>query len=76
MEDKVFAFVVDEDIIHFMKVSEKDTPGLLAGLRSDPKVIEMSEFSEIMQDPRSWKYVNDKFELKTFDDYVEDYEVE
>lgn len=60
MEDnkdlKVFAFIVDGDVFHTMTVpGEASMIKLIAGLQSDPKVIDVSHMPDIKYQS-GWKY--------------------
>ena len=55
-EMKLFAFIVDGDVVHTMNVPEE--PGLsklIAGLQSDPKVVDVTHMPDIKTTP-NWKY--------------------
>lgn len=79
MDEKTFAFIVDGDIFHFMKVpNDERFAGIIAGLQSKPQIIEVPEDVPLMQYPDGWRYVNNRFEPKPqyiIEDF-EDYEVE
>lgn len=53
---KIFAFIVDGDVFHTMTVpDEASMSKLVAGLQSDPKVIDVSHMPDIRFQP-GWKY--------------------
>lgn len=80
MSQKLFAFVSDGDAFHFMQVPDlPDLAKLIAGLQSNPILVDISDNPEIMENPILWTYVDGKFiktgiDIPQFDE--DDYEVE
>lgn len=85
-ETKLFAFIVDGDVVHTMNVPDEPALNkLIAGLQSDPKVIDVTHMPDIKTTP-NWKYNYDtkEFYQDTLDnpnrlvliEDVDDYEVE
>lgn len=74
---RVFAFIVDEDVFHFMTIpDEPQFAGIIAGLQSRPLLLDVTDKPELLMGGY-WKYVNGeivKHELPTSED--EDYEVD
>ena len=72
----VFAFIVDGDVFHTFEVERgSGTDRLIAGLRSNPIIVEVSENLDIAGKP-GWHYIDGKFiqDEKYLD--TDDYEVE
>lgn len=74
---KVFAFVADEDVFHFMTIpDEPQFAGIIAGLQSKPLLLDVTDRPELLMGGY-WKYINGeivKHEFNIPED--DDYEVE
>ncbi len=74
---KVFAFIVDEDVFHFMTIPDQPQfAGVIAGLQSKPLLLDVTDRPELLTGGY-WKYIDGeivKHEFDTPED--EDYEVE
>ena len=78
MDELKFAFVVDDELFHFMTFpNDPRLEGVIAGLRSKPTLIELPENIEISQMRPGLKYINGQ--IMNFgppEDQSYDYEVE
>lgn len=69
---ELFAFVVDGEVFHIMSAPKDipETQRLIAGLKSNPMIVNASDKPEILQYP-DWKY---DYETKNF--YREDHSLQ
>jgi len=79
---KTFAFITGEDIFHVFKIDDTEaTAGLVAGMRSEPIIVEISGNDHFYEES-GWKFVDGKFVKKEIYDNPpaivdeDDYEVE
>ncbi len=79
---KTFVFITGEDIFHAFKIDDNEaTAGLIAGMRSDPVVIEVTGNEHVFEES-GWKFIDGKFVKKEIYDNPpiifdeDDYEVE
>jgi hypothetical protein len=56
MSEKIFAFVINNEIFHIMKLPDSPNfDGVIAGLRSGPQIIEATGFDDISP---SWRFID------------------
>jgi len=56
MSEKVFAFVINGEVFHIMKLpDDPQFDGIIAGLRSGPQVIEVTGFDDISP---AWRVID------------------
>lgn len=56
MTDKIFAFAINGEIFHTMRVPEEPAfEPLIAGMRSSPEIIEVTQFEDVSP---SWRIID------------------
>ena len=58
---RTFAFITGEDIFHVFKIEDSEaTAGLIAGMLSEPIIIEVSG-NEHVYEESGWKFIDGRF---------------